>query len=336
MRVAVIGAGHWGPNIIRSFMNHPSSVVNIIVEFDKSKWGVLQDKFPEVELRQDYTSIQESEIDCVAIVTPAASHFEILKYFIKLNKHIFVEKPLTKSLDEALSIKEETKSNFSKCLMVGHIYLYNSTIIEAKRLLDLGYLGDIFHITMQRTNLGPVRTDVNVTFDLAAHDISILNYFLQDEPESVSSIEGNWINKGIADASFTTLRYKNNLIVNIQCSWLSPRKTREIIVVGSKKMMIIDELNENTPLVVFDRGIEEDDSKYPYFDNLDQFRKAVKRGAEEVVKIQVHQPLHQEINHFIESAMNRLQPKTDIEFGLKVVRVLEKMVLSAEAYDSKN
>ena len=208
-------------------------------------------------------------------------------------------------------------------LMVGHVFLFNEAILAAKRFVDEGERGDVFHVTMVRTNLGPIRYDVNVNWDLAAHDVSIANYLLGSEPLSVSAVGGSWINQNIADAVFATLRYPRNVLVNLHLSWLSPRKVRDITIVGSEKMLTVDDLSLSEPIRIHDKGVSAERITPTWTDNYLSFRSSVRDGAIHIPKVNLNEPLRAECRHFLESVRSGETPRSDGAFGVSVVRVLE-------------
>ena len=207
-----------------------------------------------------------------------------------------------------------------KTLFVGHTFLYNASIIAAKEYIQKGDLGAIYLIDANRTNLGPVRYDTNALWDLASHDISIFSYWLDDNPRSVSSHGGRYLNKKIEDVVYATLDYKNGIIAHVHASWLNPRKIRKITVVGEKKMLIWNDMDLSEPIRIYNKGFEKEDE---YFDSFDSFRLSIREGEVVIPNIRMNEPLRDECEHFIACVKSGTKPLTDGQNGLNVVKVLE-------------
>ena len=230
IRVAVIGAGHWGPNLIRNFHNGHASEVVWIVDQDAARLAEVQTRFPDVRVTQESArAFSDPAVDAVVIATPTITHFTLAQAALQRGKHVLVEKPLATDSWQATELLQ-TAASHQLILMVGHVFLYNSAIRKVKEYLGAAHLGRVYYVSMVRTNLGPTRLDVNAAWDLAAHDLSIVNYWLDAGPLSVSAIGGTWINDDIEDAIFATLKYPQDVLVNLHASWLNARKARDITV----------------------------------------------------------------------------------------------------------
>src|SRR5581483_6182806 len=231
LRVAVIGAGHWGPNLIRNFHNKERSEVAWVADTDPGRLAQVRARFAEVRTTADPEEIfADPDVGAVVIATPASTHHRLAKSALERGKHVLVEKPIATDSAHGAELCA-LAARAGRVLMVGHVFLYNPGIRRVKQYLDDGALGRVYYVSMVRTNLGPIRLDVNAAWDLAAHDVSIVNYWLGSEPATVSAIGGTWINQGVEDAVFATLRYRDNVVVNLHVSWLNPRKSRDITVV---------------------------------------------------------------------------------------------------------
>ena len=244
-----------------------------------------------------------------------------MKAALAAGKHVLVEKPIahdTAASDELVRLAEVA----GLTLMVGHVFLFNGAVREAARIIDSGDLGKIFHISMVRTNLGPIRMDVDASWDLAAHDISVANFLLKSQPLTASAVGGDWINKGIADAVFTTLRYPHNVLVNLHVSWLNPRKVRDITIVGEQMMLTIDDMNLNEPIRIYDKGIKDDVSTPGWADTFGSFRSSVREGNVTIPRVALGEPLLAECEHFIECVTERKTPISSGVVGADVVRTL--------------
>ncbi len=215
-------------------------------------------------------------------------------------------------------------------LMVGHVFLYNAGVQRVKRYLDEGELGRTYYVSMVRTNLGPIRVDVNAAWDLASHDVSIANYWLDSPPQTVSAVGGNWINEGIEDAVFATLRYPNEVMVNLHCSWLNPLKSRDITVVGERRMLTLNDLSLTEPIRIFDKGVTDERMTPGFVDSFASFRASTRDGDITIPKVPLDEPLGAECHHFLECVRERTPPLTNGRLGLGVVRTLEAIARSME------
>jgi predicted dehydrogenase len=207
--------------------------------------------------------------------------------------------------------------------MVGHVFVYNAAAQLAKQYITNQELGRIYYISMVRTNLGPIRVDVNAAFDLAAHDISLATYWLDAKPTSVSATGGAWINSGIEDAVFATLRYPNEILVNLHASWLNPLKTRDIRVVGDKRMLTFDDVQQSEPLRIYDKHVDDEVAQVPFVDSFSSFRMIVREGDIVVPRVPLSQPLKRECEHFLDCIENSTPPISGGPEGIAVVQVLD-------------
>ena len=331
IRVAVIGAGHWGPNLIRNFHNGHASEVVWIVDHDAARLAEVQTRFPDVRVTQESArAFSDPAVDAVVIATPTITHFTLAQEALQRGKHVLVEKPLATDSCQATQLLQ-TAASHQLILMVGHVFLYNSAIRKVKEYLGAAHLGRVYYISMVRTNLGPTRLDVNAAWDLAAHDLSIVNYWLDAGPLSVSAIGGTWINDGIEDAIFATLRYPQDVLVNLHASWLNPRKSRDITVVGEKRMLTFDDTNLNEPLRIYEKQVTDVPTRPTYIDSFAAFHASARQGDITVPKVTVGEPLATQCAHFLECIVMGKQPFTGAREGIAVVRALEAMQRSIRA-----
>ena len=235
IRIGVIGAGYWGPNLIRNFYEIPQADLQIVCDLKQERLEHIQSRYPGLMTCQDKQKLIESDIDAIVIATPVSSHFELALESLLAGKHILVEKPLAENCIQAQEIIETAKEK-GRIVMTGHTFLYNPAVHALKKIIDSGEIGDIYYINCTRVNLGLFQPDVNVLWDLAPHDISILCYVLGMEPESISARGGTYVNKGVHDVVYVTLQFPNSVMADIRLSWLDPNKIRQITIVGSKKM----------------------------------------------------------------------------------------------------
>lgn len=321
LRIAVLGAGHWGPNLIRNFHNHQTSEVAWVVDRDEARLALTRSRYPEVRTAVDPdAAFADPEVDAVVIATPTVTHYELTAAALQAGKHALVEKPIATRAAEAEELCALADRN-GRVLMVGHVFLFNSAIRRAREYLDSGKLGQIFYVSMVRTNLGPIRMDVNAAWDLAAHDVAIANYWLQTLPTSAAAQGGSWINAGIEDAVFANFWYPQGVMVNLHVSWLSPRKVRDITVVGEKGMLTFDDMNLSEPLRFYDRQVT--DQRSPGFiDTFASFRTSIREGEIVIPKVASNEPLRAECEHFLECILSGSRPISDGLSAAAAVRVL--------------
>lgn len=322
INMGIIGLGHWGPNLLRNFDNHPD--VNVKIVCDKAEDKKAKISSQGIKFTQNSTDITavDNGIDTVVIVTPLATHFELAKTALKNGKHLFIEKPIAPTSSETLELVELAKKN-NVHFMVGHVFLYNAGIRFVKEQIVSGELGKILYIHGQRTNLGPVRPDANALWDLAAHDVSIFNYWLDAVPESSTANGSALLNPAVEDIVNATFNYPDNIKCNILASWLHPSKVRQITVVGDKKMLIWDDMSTSEPVKIFDKSINRSDLKEQVEGTLSEFRFSIQDGQIFIPRIKQCEPLKEECNHFIDCILNNTTPLSDGVNGYHVVAALE-------------
>ena len=268
--------------------------------------------------------INDADIKAVVVATPVATHFDFAIKCLEAGKHILVEKPIATTVDEVQQIAKLAKEK-GLVAMVGHTFLFNSAVRYVKEFIDTGELGDIRYIYSQRVNLGRIRNDVDALWNLAPHDVSIIQYWLSDpEPVSVNRRGMDFVQNGIDDVVFMNIEYPDNVMANIHVSWLDPHKIRKMTVVGSKKMAVYDDIAENK-IAIYDKGIDRFrlDGSLGSFDTFDQFQLIQRAGDVVIPRIEYSEPLRAECKHFVECITENKQPTTDGDNGLRVVEVLE-------------
>ncbi|MCD6382742.1 MAG: Gfo/Idh/MocA family oxidoreductase [Candidatus Hydrothermae bacterium] len=318
-RVAVIGLGYWGPNLMRNLTLIPD--VQVIAGCDLSirRLERMMRRFPNV---REFTTdcdilLRRPDIDAVVIATPVETHYKLAKKALLHDKDVFIEKPMTASSEEAeelIKICEER----GRILMVGHTFLYNPAVRKVKEIIDKGDLGQIYYITSTRINLGIHRKDANVIWDLAAHDFSIIIYWLGEDPIYVYTVGKDFILNGVPDVAFLHVVFPSGVIADLQVSWLAPSKVRNITVVGSDKMIIYDDTSSYEKVRIFDSGVD-----YSEPETFGEFQLSYRTGDILSPKIDSIEPLRLEMQHFIECIRERTKPLTDGYNGLRVVRALE-------------
>lgn len=327
IRIGVIGCGHWGPNHVRVFSQLRDSVVTTVADPDPKRLTAIAAQFPDVACLPDYRQLLEKpDVDAVAICVPTRKHFEVARDALMAGKHVLCEKPLCADVAEAETLDALAKER-GLILMTGHVFLFNPGILKLKDLITAGTPGRLYYFRALRTNLGPVRHDVNSVYDLASHDISIFNFLLDAEPVSVSAVGAAFLQAGIEDVAFISMKYPNDVVANIQVSWLDPKKLREIVVVGDKQMVVWDELAPAGPISIYDKGI----IKEPYYDDFGQFHLLAREGDITIPRVKPAEPLKVQDQRFLDCIKAGNIDFSDGAFSVGVVRVLVAIAQSLQA-----
>jgi len=322
IRIAVIGAGQWGPNLIRNFHSHEASEVVCVVDQSAARLQQARARFPDVRVTEDAAPVlADAGIDAVVIATPTNTHYPLARVALEHGKHVLVEKPITDDVARAEELCALAAAR-GRVLMVGHVFLYNPAVGRVKQLLEAGHLGRIYYVSMVRTNLGPIRLDVDAAWDLASHDISIVNHWLGAPPDRASAAGGSWINAGVHDAVFATLRYPGGVLVHLHVSWLNPRKVRQITIVGERRMLTFDDMSLDEPLRLYDKQVTEERTAAPWTDTFASFRASVREGDITIPRVPMGEPLKIECEHFLDCIRTGGTPLTGGTEGLAVVRAL--------------
>ncbi len=319
MKLAVIGCGYWGPNLVRNFVQSNKLDGVICCDLDTKRLDRMKTLYPSVEVLTDYKELLEREdLDAVAIATPVKTHHPIAKDFLSHGKHVLVEKPFTHSYETALELiklAEERKL----ILMVDHTFEYTAAVNKIKTIIENGELGKILYISCVRVNLGLFQPDINVVWDLAPHDISTIIYIMGEIPVSVNCQGKAHYHAGIEDVATTTLNFKNGVIAFIHSSWLDPNKIRRTTIVGSRRMLVYDDIEPQEKIKIYDKGVEVP----PYYDTYADFHFSYRYGDIYSPRIEDYEPLKKECDHFIECIKRGIPPLTDGYSGLRVVSILE-------------
>ena len=319
--VAIVGAGHWGPHLVRNFSTLHGSQALWVVDTDEGRRKIMAERFPGLATTDDVAEVlSDDRVDAVVVATPTSTHAGLVEKALRAHKHVLVEKPLTNDLKSARDLCAIADNN-NLVLMVGHVFLFNAAVNGAKSYIDDGSLGDIRYMSMIRTNLGPVRYDVNAAWDLASHDISIANFWLGSSPLQVSALGGSWVNHGVEDSVFLTLQYPENVLVHIEASWMNPSKRRLISVVGSEQMLTVDDMELMEPLRIYDKGIEEDHSS-ALSDTFAGFRAQIREGQIVIPRITAGEPLRMECEEFLARVRGGDGSVSDGWAGAEVVATL--------------
>src|SRR5260221_1672913 len=324
--LAQLGCGYWGPNLLRNFSALPTCVVKYVVDASAERRGFVQSNFPRTTpLESSKQVFQDPEVQAVIIATPAGTHFTLAKQALEAGKHVFVEKPLATSaaeVDELARCAEARKL----VVMVGHTFIYNAAVRYVKKLIDAGELGEVRYIYSQRLNLGRIRSDVDALWNFAPHDISIVQYWLGDlTPLSVHRIGMDFIQSGVDDVVFLSIVYPNKVIANIHVSWLDPQKVRKIIIVGSRKMVVYDDIADDK-IAIYDKGIDKRAilGQNMDFDHPRPEQFSYRSGDIILPQINFSEPLRSEAEHFADCVRYGKQPITGAVHARNVVSILEQ------------
>ncbi|MGQ9655200.1 MAG: Gfo/Idh/MocA family protein [Thermodesulfobacteriota bacterium] len=319
MKIGVIGCGYWGPNLIRNFYQIPSCKGVVCCDTDETKLQRMTRLFPSIQTTTDYMDpLLDSEVEAVAVATPVHTHHVLGEAVLRHDKHLFVEKPLCNSSRRCLNLLNMARER-DMVLMVGHTFEYTAAVNKVKEIVESGELGEILYVSSTRVNLGLFQQDINVVWDLAPHDISIVNYVLGKSPLGVNAQGTAHYNKGIEDVATVTLNYDNGVIAFIHVSWLDPNKIRRTTFVGSKKMLVYNDIEAQEKIKIFDKGVEAP----PYYDTFGEFQFSYRYGDIHIPRIDDYEPLKFELAHFIDCIEQRKIPRSDGYSGMKVVSVLE-------------
>jgi predicted dehydrogenase len=319
IKVGVIGCGYWGPKLARNFYESSEMELAYVSDFRDDRLTHMQQLYPAVRVTRDYHAVLSSDVDAVAIATPVWTHYRLAMDALQAGKHVLVEKPLAASAVEATEIAE-TADRLGLAAMVGHTFQHNPAVNAVRDLISNGELGQVYYINATRVNLGLLQPDINVIWDLAPHDISILLHILNSEPRQVSANGGVYVQKerGLHEAAYMTLHFPGGVLANIHISWLDPVKIRRITIVGSQKMLVYDDIAENK-VILYDKGVD----LPPYSDTLEEFQLSYRHGPETVVPFEWQEPLRVECEAFANWIRTGERACSDAWTGVKVVRVLE-------------
>jgi len=319
VNTAVIGCGYWGPNLVRNFFSLSDCDVKSVCDIDTKRLDHIKSLYPRIHTSKEYTGIiNDPDIEAIAIATPVRFHYEMAKLSLENRKHTFIEKPMASSVAECKDLIEIAKKN-KLILMVGHTFIYSTPIQKIKQIFDSGELGKIQYISCKRLNLGLFQKDINVAWDLAPHDISIILHLMGDMPESINCQGKAHVNPSIEDVTCMTLNFRDNGLAIIQSSWLDPNKVREITFVGTKKMLVYDDIEPNEKIRIYDKSVDIP----PHYDTFAEFQYSYHYGDMHCPYMKLTEPLRVECQHFIDCIKNKSTPLSNGEEGLKVVQVLE-------------
>jgi predicted dehydrogenase len=319
IKVGVVGCGYWGPNLVRNFKSLPDCTLEMMCDVSEQRLKHLRSLYPDVKGEKDFDHLLNGAgLDAVVIATAVRLHYPMAKASLLAGKHTFIEKPMAASsheCEELVQIAEEK----GLVLMVGHTFLYSPVVRKIKEIVDSGDLGEIRYIAARRLNLGIYQKDINVAWDLAPHDISIILHIMEELPQNVNCRGVAHVTPGVEDVTSMCLSFRKNRSAIIHNSWLDPRKIREMTIVGSRRMIVYDDVAQLEKLRVFDARVE----RPPHYDTFAEFQYAYHYGDMYVPYIKQEEPLKAECQHFLECIRYGTTPMTSGKQGLELVRILE-------------
>jgi len=330
LTLACVGAGNWGRNLTRTFASLPDVRLKTICDASESVLEKMSMQYPQAGITTDYSTVlDDSEIQAVVLAVPTVEHFESAHRALVAGKHVYVEKPIALSLEKARALTELAEAK-DLTLMVGHLLEYHPAVDLLKKLIEEEELGDILYVYAERVNLGVVRKDENALWSLAPHDISIILYLLEEEPESVSARGACYLQKGIEDVVFANLRFSDGKMAQVQVSWLDPHKVRKLTVVGTKKMVVFDDMESSEKVRIYDKAAEQKSSSEALYESYGE-SITLRFGDVVIPYISPAEPLKLEAQHFVSCVQSGDTPRSDGRDGMRVVRVLEAAQASLEA-----
>jgi predicted dehydrogenase len=319
IRAGVVGCGYWGPNLVRNLRQSPDCHLKVICDSSESRLAHMRRLQPEVATTFQYADLlNDSELDAIVIATPVRFHFEMAKAALDAGKHVFIEKPMARTLAESEELVALADRQ-GLVLMVGHTFLFSPAVRRMKEIIDAGDIGEVQYVSARRLNLGLFQKDINVAWDLAPHDISIVLHLLDELPLSVACQGSSHVSRGIEDVTMMHLNFRKNRCAFIHNSWLDPKKVRQMTVVGSQRMIVYDDNEPLEKLKIYDARVEVP----PHYDTFAEFTYSYHYGDAYVPYIKQDEPLKLECQHFLECIREQRVPIANGRLGLEVVRVLE-------------
>jgi predicted dehydrogenase len=319
LRVAVVGCGYWGPNLARNFSSLPDCRLTDVCDMNKSRLAHLKSLYPNVETHVSFEKmLSERELDAIVIATPVHLHHPLGLKSLSAGKHVMIEKPMAGSVAQCEELADLAQKK-KLTLMVGHTFLYSPHVRKIKDIIQSGDIGDILYISSRRLNLGLFQKDINVVWDLAPHDISIIQYLMEELPSAINCQGNAHVSKGVEDVSNMSLTFASGRFATVQTSWLDPRKVREMTIVGKHRMIVYDDLEPLHKIKVYDQRVE----KPPHYDSFAEFQYAYHYGDIYIPYVKQDEPLKIECRHFLDCIRSGDSPMTSAQQATDVVRILE-------------
>ncbi len=331
INVAVVGCGYWGPNLIRNFGSLADCRMKAVCDTDPKRLSHMKQLYPSVETTQDFDAlVGDRKIDAIVVATPVFLHHRMAKKSLEAGKHTMIEKPMAPSSAECHELVQ-LAADRKLTLMVGHTFIYSTPVRRIKEIIDSGDIGRVQYISSRRLNLGLFQKDINVTWDLAPHDISIILYFLGKTPTSVNCQGKANVNKGIEDVTNLSLNFSSGGFATVHSSWLDPNKVREMIIVGSKRMIVYDDNEPLEKIKIYDKRVETP----PHYDTFAEFHYSYHYGDAYIPYLKQAEPLKTECQHFLDCIAKGTRPETSGVDGLHVVQILEAASKSLKNHGNK-
>ncbi len=322
--VGVIGYGYWGPNLVRNFADTDGTAVFGVCDLRPQRRALVQHRYPAIQVTSDYRDLLANpKVDAIAISTPVSSHFELAMQALKAGKHILVEKPLASTSAQVLTLIEEAERR-KLVLMVDHTFVYTGAVRKIAETIRSGAMGDLLYYDSMRINLGLFQHDVDVIWDLAVHDLSIMQHILPQWPTAITATGMTHVSGGVENVAYITAFYPNKLIAHINVNWLSPVKVRRTLIAGTKQMIVYDDVEASEKIKIYDRGITVTNTPEEEYKVLVSYRT----GDMHSPKLDQTEALSREAQHFAECIEKGKRPITDGHAALQVVRTLEAATLS--------
>src|SRR5918911_4984650 len=323
--VGVIGCGYWGPNLLRNLAENEAARLRWMCDLDPKRLGTVGRRYPSAETTLDYKRlINDPHLDAIVISTPVATHFTFAREALEAGKHVLVEKPFTASAAEAEMLVELAERQ-GLTLMVDHTFIYTGAVRKIKEIVQSGELGDLLYFDSTRINLGIFQHDINVVWDLAPHDLSIMDYLIDRQPEALTATGSCHIEQGIENIAYVTLRFPDPFIAHFHFNWLSPVKIRHTLIAGSRKMVVYDDIEPTEKVRVYDKGVTATNAAVSYEEREATYQTLVsyRTGDVWVPKLDSTEALHYVCDEFLSAITEKRRPLTDGQSGLRVVRLLE-------------
>ena len=325
--IGIVGCGYWGPLLVRNFRNASNCQVKAVCDLSDARLAHVKRLYPEVDAINDYNALlKQFDLDAIVIATPVKYHYSLAKASLLAGKHTFLEKPMAASSEECEELIEIAQSK-GLTLMVDHTFLYSSAVRKIAEIVEAGDIGDIRYINSRRLNLGLFQKDINVAWDLAPHDISIILHILGEFPVAVNCQGNAHLTPHVEDVTNMSLSFRHKRFATIQSSWLEPRKIREMTIVGSRRMIVYDDLQTHEKIKIYDVRVE----RPPHYDTFAEFQYSYHYGDSYIPYVHQEEPLKLVCQHFVDCIHSGAQPDTSGQEGLDLVRILEAASASLKA-----
>jgi len=319
LNIGVVGCGYWGPNLIRNFNSLPGCRLKTVCDISESRLRHMKELYPATGITTDFKElISDPELDAIVVATSVRFHYPMAKEVLSAGKHVFIEKPMAASAAQCEELNDIARRK-GLVIMIGHTFLYSSPVRKIKEIVDGGSIGQLCYISSRRLNLGLFQKDINVMWDLAPHDLSIILYIMNEHPMSVNCQGNANITVGIEDIINLSLTFRDGRFATVQNSWLDPRKVREMTIVGTKRMIVYDDLQPLEKIKIYDARVD----RPPHYDTFAEFQYSYHYGDLHVPYIKQEEPLKVECQHFLDCILEGRKPISSGLEGLQLVRILE-------------